>query len=121
MQTLVHRLRWATSQARVRISLLQSIKWVDRRVPCNKPLNKGCTHRAWGRPLIWGRALCNPAAVPPHSRTFRENEAQRLWRPKTISQASAGWLGSTLTHPLNRHRVETRPGPPGRFNVATIL
>jgi hypothetical protein len=99
-----------------------SSRRVDRRVH-KQPLNnnKRCTHRVWGRPLTLDRALCNPAAVPPHSRTFRENEAQRLWRPKTISQASAGWLGSTLTHPLNRHRVETRPGPPGRFNVATIL
>ena len=84
MQTLVYRLQWGTFPAKVRNSLPGSSRWCSNKrraelqVPCNMRLNKGCMHRAWGRQLTLGRALCNPAAVPPHSRTFLRNGAQRL-------------------------------------------
>jgi hypothetical protein len=101
MLTRVHRLQWGTFPARARSSLPDS-RWcsnkrqVELQAPCNRH-SKGSMLRAWGRQSTWGRAQCNPAAVPPHSRTFLKNEAQMLWRLKTISiTLSPASAGSTL-------------------------
>jgi hypothetical protein len=101
MLTRVPRSRWETCLGKVR-NMPDSSRWcsnrrqVELQAPCNRH-SKGSMLRAWGRQSIWGRAQCNPAAVPPHSRTFLKNEAQMLWRLKTISiTLSPASAGSTL-------------------------